>query len=101
MARIKDNASKMTDLPYEIKNELKLYSYPEERNAITNALSQIASIYTETTKLEKYLMKHQYELIEGKIQQVFIQNCIMTLSQLLQSCSSITQSVAIEIVCNA
>lgn len=85
----------MTELPYEIKNELKLYSYPDERNAITGALSQIASIYIEITKLEKYLMKRQYGLIEGKIQQVFIQNCIMTLSQLLQSYASITQSVPI------
>lgn len=93
MAKMKENASKMTELPYEIKNELKLYSYPEERNAITNALSQIASIYTEVTMIEKYLKKHNFALIEEHVQQVFIQNCILTLARILQSYSSITQSV--------
>lgn len=93
MAHVEENQAKITDLPYEIKNELNLYSYPDERSHISIALSQIAAVAKEIDLLEKYLEKQGLELILKRTQEVFIQNCILTLTTILQSFSMNSQSV--------
>lgn len=91
--RIEESQSKISSLPYEIKHELKLYSFSDERRVICNALSQISGIAKEVTSLDRMLHKKGYESIMKRTQKEFIQSCIHTLTTILQSSLTITQSV--------
>lgn len=91
--RIEESQSKITCLPYEIKHELKLYSFSDERGVICDALSQISGVAKEVTGLDRMLHKKGYETVMKRTQKEFIQSCILTLTTILQSSLTVTQPV--------
>ena len=90
---LEESLSCLPKLPYEIKNELHLYSSSQERERISSSLAQIAHVADEMKKFDSILAKHHYHTLQPSIQQEFIQNCIQTLSSILSSSFSIQQSV--------
>ena len=90
---LEESLSGLPKLPYEIKNELQLYSSSQERERISSSLAQIAHVADEMKKFDSILAKHHYHTLLPSIQQVFIQNCIQTLSSILFSSFTIQQSV--------